>query len=219
MLNVVCVKVGDKYDNEYVYNLQKAVKNYLSIPYEFYCITDSPLEGVNCIPAPTRVKGWWTKIYLFARNNGLKGKILYLDIDQVIIGPLDKFIPFDDFMMLQDFENSAVGNSSVLLFEKKKYEYLWDNLTADDMDRYPGDQDYIFYNTKPTFYPKHWVRSWKWHIHRGGIINVRYEGTELKGEYRDEPPRLTGVSIICFHGTTKPHQIEGMLPIWRQEIS
>ena len=94
MIEVVCVKVGDKYSDEYVINLYAAVERHLSVPHRFSCITDKPVEGldINWIKCPADLKGWWAKVYIFARNNGLKGTIFYLDLDQIIVGDLDKFI-------------------------------------------------------------------------------------------------------------------------------
>jgi hypothetical protein len=46
MLNVICVKWGDKYSSTYVNTLKKMCDRHITLPYQFHCLTDSP-DGID----------------------------------------------------------------------------------------------------------------------------------------------------------------------------
>ena len=45
-VNVICIKWGDKYGNDYVNTLYSMVSRNLSLPYRFVCFTDEA-EGIR----------------------------------------------------------------------------------------------------------------------------------------------------------------------------
>jgi len=85
MLNVICVKVGNKYGPEYVNRLSAAVERNLMQPYGFTCITDQPdgiivrcgvdrisaIDGMaliaddSILTSDPTLSGWWQKMALF----------------------------------------------------------------------------------------------------------------------------------------------------------
>lgn len=217
MIEVVCVSVGDKYPIEYVKNLHNAVNKFLTVPFRFSCITDKPMRDINCIPAPTDLVGWWVKPYIFSKDNGLEGTIFYLDLDQIIIGDLNKFVSLIEpqkLFMVKDFSRTELGNSSVMLFNKDDYTHIWDNFSEDKINTYKGygDQGYIYYENLDTvaFFPKNWVKSWKWEVLNGGVANGYME----RPVYRNREPDLSETSILCFHGEPKPEQIPSLSAAW-----
>lgn len=227
MTEVVCVKVGNKYPDEYVINLYNGVKRHLKQPYRFSCITDKPIEGldINWITCPPELEGWWAKMYIFSKDNGLEGNIFYLDLDQVIIGGLDKFIEQADpnsLTMIQDFirvanHNTTVANSSVMFFPKDSFLDLWDDFTMWRAQIFDGgDQEYIYSYAKKRikYWPTSWVKSWKWEVLNGGICGFYYNQAPI---YRNKEADLTNTSILCFHGDPKPHEIPEMTSIWKGE--
>ena len=91
---VVCVKWGDLYSADYVNRLFAGTRRHLSdsmVP--FVCFTEdgSGLDaGVEVRHLPARWTRWWGKAYLFSEEAGLDGhRVLFLDLDQVIVGSLD----------------------------------------------------------------------------------------------------------------------------------
>lgn len=53
MVNILCVKIGTKYDEVYVNNLFKACQRNISFPFQLYCYTDDPRgidPNINIIP-------------------------------------------------------------------------------------------------------------------------------------------------------------------------
>lgn len=97
MLNVLCVRVGHKYPADYVYKLKNMVEKHLKQEHRFICLTDnvSKLPGITCIAAPIQIADSWCKIGLFKPEQRLienGDKCLYLDLDVIITGSLDKLI-------------------------------------------------------------------------------------------------------------------------------
>src|SRR5579863_8469105 len=95
MLHVVCVRQGTKYGPEYVTRLRAMVARHLTLGTEgkFVCFTDQGDDlgpGIETRPLPDDLKGWWCKLWLF--SPGLfpeNDRIVYFDLDTVIIGDLD----------------------------------------------------------------------------------------------------------------------------------
>ena len=53
--HILCMKWGDKYGPEYVNRLYNIVKQHLTLPFTFICLTDDPTginPAVQCHPIP-----------------------------------------------------------------------------------------------------------------------------------------------------------------------
>ena len=53
--HILCMKWGDKYGPEYVNRLYNMVKQHLTLPFTFICLTDDPTginPAVQCHPIP-----------------------------------------------------------------------------------------------------------------------------------------------------------------------
>ncbi|KAH8060065.1 hypothetical protein JL722_5022 [Aureococcus anophagefferens] len=92
-LTVACVKWGTKYDAGYANTLARAVRRHLAVG-AVVCYTDDP-SGLDAdvvearpLPAGTALEAWWLKAYLFSADAGLEGRVLYVDLDTVVCGPL-----------------------------------------------------------------------------------------------------------------------------------
>ena len=55
---VLCVRWGDKYDDTYVKKLKEQLDRHLTVPFNFYCLTDNPKEEYD-IQLPTS----WDEYY------------------------------------------------------------------------------------------------------------------------------------------------------------
>lgn len=161
-LTVACVWVDGHvpYSDAYVVNLERMVRRHLQRPFRFVCLTDRPLivpRSIETIKVaiPQGCRAWWTKLELFNPALGLKGRILYLDLDVVIAGGLDEIvdypIPFTiaphagDFRP-RGFEVVPRYNSSVMVWDtslRSVSERLWDRWTPDVAEMLWGDQDWI----------------------------------------------------------------------------
>ncbi|CAK9076414.1 UDP-N-acetylglucosamine--peptide N-acetylglucosaminyltransferase 110 kDa subunit (O-GlcNAc transferase subunit p110) (O-linked N-acetylglucosamine transferase 110 kDa subunit) (OGT) [Durusdinium trenchii] len=90
---LVCLKWGQRYDAAYVNRLCAAASRQLPSAPRCVCFTESP-EGIDASievrELPEKFHLWWGKAYLFSEEAGLDGKrVLFLDLDQVIVGSLE----------------------------------------------------------------------------------------------------------------------------------
>jgi hypothetical protein len=192
---VCCVKVGDKYSNEYVYRLQAMCEKYLP-PHLFVCVTDDPT--LTCLTVEAKkhphIHTWWHKITLFDdKPFGFGEKFLYLDLDVVVVDDLKPFMGFDsDFAIIKDW-NTGGYNSSVMLIEPGSQKQVYDAYMADPVagkNTLNGDQGFIERHAKADLWPEGWC--------------VSYKGCQSDKTCLDGP---TG-KIIVFHGKPDPHECD-----------
>jgi hypothetical protein len=55
---------------------------------QFICLSDVPIPGVETLSLATEWPGFWAKMELFS----LPGDFLFMDLDTVILGPIDDFL-------------------------------------------------------------------------------------------------------------------------------
>lgn len=196
MLTVACVKWGNKYDARYVKILADMVARCYSSEYRFVCFTDDPagLDGIETRPLPGNMAGWWNKLYLFAPGV-LTGRVLYLDLDVLVVGDLHDIVEFPaSFGIIKDWWQPCY-NSSVMVWDAERHHDVWIDYTDSVAQRLQGDQDWITEQKQDALtFPEDWCVSFKEHC-------------------ASSPPR--GAKIIVFHGDPKPHEVG--LP-WVQEV-
>ena len=103
---VLCMKWGTLYSAKYVNILHRAVKDHLSYPFRFVCLTDDadgldpeiehhPIPDLG-LPEEKVYHGAWPKLSVFGvRLYDLTGRCLFIDLDSVIVGSLDPFFDVD----------------------------------------------------------------------------------------------------------------------------
>lgn len=159
MITVACVLVSGHvgYTPEYVANLRAMVDRHLREPCRFVCFTDAPVSVAGVEPIPVERMpgfGWWSKLHLFRPDNGLKGRVLYLDLDVLVVGDLAPVVHVDStFALLPDGGSTFQPkdgrrvvkrfNSSVMVFDAGSEDGLWSAFTPAVADRLWGDQDWI----------------------------------------------------------------------------
>ena len=82
---ILCVKWGDKYDDEYVHNLKKQCMENCSVPFNFYCLTDKKTKPYD-ITLPTKWDPYYDenrgffwayrKCYMFKLNESIDGDFI-----------------------------------------------------------------------------------------------------------------------------------------------
>lgn len=194
-----CVKVGDKYNDEYVLNLQRGIARNLPSRegHTFVCYTDKPIEGVICEPPPCDLPGWWAKIGLFK----LREPMIFFDLDVVITGDLQRLIDWEGFGIIQDWWQPCF-NSSVMKLTGNE-GFVWDRFDNTVMNRMHGDQDWITAVTamrRTATFPSTWFPS--------------YKADKCEARKPDD-----AVAVI-FHGNPKPHVLGGWVAEeWRKTPS
>jgi hypothetical protein len=187
MINVCCVRVGDKYGREYVAVLHNMVVRSLGVPFRFWCITDDPEPihpDIEIIPHDPDSPGWWQKINLFSPympwDEG--DRIVYFDLDVAIVGRLEELVETKGIIL--DW-NLPCYNSSVMVWDHGEHRDVWDKFMSGIMRELPGDQDWLTKVGGWDYLPRDWCLS--------------YRG--LRGEF---PPR--GSKVIVYHGKPDPHE-------------
>lgn len=221
MLNVVCLKWGEKYSTEYVNRLYSMVSSQLKQEFEFYCMTESPsgiIDEVNILPLPNLgLEGWWYKLYLFSSDFfGLQGRVLFLDLDVVITGSIDALLGYSSkcFCISPD-EKEGDYNSSVMSFELGSMPYVWESFWAQKeiiTQTMHGDQDWVQHICRNAkIYPKPFVVSFKYDCKSRAKFGGGSLGKWLrkKGYFvpKKEAVLPKGTSIVLFHGKPDPEDV------------
>lgn len=204
-MHVVCVKWGAKYGADYVLRLQAMCSRHLPA-HEFLCVTDAPVDGVQCRPLLCDLPTWWQKVGLF-RPGWLPGLKLYLDLDVVITSDLSSLTelgadgnvwalddfgyslmsprPLDDPHVRRLLGGSGTCNSSVMVWRDDAGSEVWDRFNPAVMDELHGDQNWItraLWPEKLRLIPSGIAKSYKY-------------------------GQATKAPIVVFHGDPKPHQV------------
>lgn len=220
-INIVCCLWGSwPSDNPslgplYVDRLYRAVERNVTVPYEFICFTDRPPEifrsGVHVRPievlAPVRETPKW---YVFNPDNGLRGRVVVLDLDTIITGNIDHFVTRDEpFIIRQTFDykrqrvNRGIGGD-MYAFNAGWGEGLWkkfrDN-TSEFIQQTGGDERVAFDWLLPKDLKIHF-----WQDFFPGQY-VSYKRTVRLLNDKILHSKLENYRLISFHGIPRPHML------------
>lgn len=201
MLNVWSVCNGCKYNTEDVHIVKNMVSRNIDQPHNFYCLSDREIEGVDCLIPDENWPGWWSKLLLFRYA---VGQCLYLDLDVVIVGNLDRLLSRRLSMPANWAASGHGGCQSSVMSWDGDYSFIPDrfnpiNLTAPERGNCGwyvgavrecwGDQEFItdlMGDPGDNVVPMQHVYSYKYHCRAA-----------LPAE----------ASVVCFHGEPKPGQV------------
>lgn len=225
-VNVLCMKWGDYYTADYVNRLYAGVKRNLHLPFRFVCVTDDSTgfaPGIEAVPFPpdpkvpgTYVPRPWPNIFakLALFKDGfadLKGPTLYLDIDLLVTGPLERFFLYrpGEFCIIHNWVERRkslfrklpdIGNSSCFRFEAGRSNGVWEVFLREkeipgQVERFRlGSQKFQTYammkTGKVNWWPSDWVCSFKRQLVPIFPLNKVFRPWR--------PPK--SASIVAFHG-------------------
>jgi len=235
-VNVVCMKWGDYYTADYVNRLYAGVKRNMNLPFRFVCVTDDvsgirpEVETVPFPPDPKvpgrRFPRAWPNIFAklaFFRDGfaNLEGPTLFLDIDLLITGNLDRFFLYrpGEFCIIHNWVEwrkrllhkvPDIGNSSCFRFEAGKSNGVWETFLREkelpeQKERFLlGSQKFQTYammkTGKVNWWPSEWVCSFKRQLVPTFPLN------KIFVPWR--PPKTA--SIVAFHGQPDlPQALDG----------
>lgn len=152
-LNIICVKWGDEYSDEYVENLYKGCYDKFSYDFRFFCISDntSPIKGVE-LRDPIG-KSWNSGVRMFEAAKmhyfqedflGVDGHFLSLDLDMIIMDEIElyyqkptiiyKYWRSDKWFSERRHEERTMLNSSMMYWKQ--------NSMVDYYNEFMKDEDY-----------------------------------------------------------------------------
>ena len=221
---LLCLKHGTKYGPEYVNKLYNMVERNCSVDYEFVCLTDNTNgldTRIKIISLPGNLQGWWCKPYMYSKDLPINGTVLYMDLDVVIAGNIDKLFTYqpNHWCTIRDFTRAMRPdwkkyNSSVVRFKTGQLDHVWTEFQANQQDiqrRLHGDQDWLYEatrNNQAMFYPDSWILSWKWEVRRSKEFS--FQGTKGNRKFKtveNVRPRVECCGTV-FHGDPNPHNCE-----------
>ena len=221
---VMCLKHGSKYSHKYVNTLYSMVKRNLTIPHKFVCLTDDPKgidKDIKILPLPKELTGWWCKPYMYSADLPLAfdSTILYMDLDVVISGNLNKLFEYEtnNWCVIRDFTRAMQPkwekyNSSVVRFKLGELRHVWEDFIKDPkkiIQSHFGDQDWLWTSAKGTAktWPDEWIQSWKWEIRKDRSLasGPRHNRKFSKVEEVEPPSQCC---ICVFHGDPNPHNCD-----------
>lgn len=190
---------------EHVQALKRQIDKWAPLA-SFECLSDVDVPGVETIPLEHKWPGWWAKMNLFSPS--IKGDFLFMDIDTVIVGPLDDIARVKKLTMLRDFYRDGkklkegLGGGLMYLTEEARSEpwYYFSSHPASYMRTYARGEQHLL----ETYYlnsAARWqdvapnqVVSWKVHCQNGMLLDAR---------------------IVCFHGKPRPWEVGAFLHLYR----
>ena len=209
---VLCMKWGTKYGPEYVNRLYGMVRRHLSGDFRFVCLTDDASgvrPAVQCLPLPTLdlapgADRGWPKLTTFKTDlHGLQGQALFVDLDIVVVGPLDEFFELPgEFFIIKDWKRPwrVTGNSSVYRFRIGAHADVLQRFVDHQVQvrqRYRNEQEYLSHalheQGKLAYWPAAWCASWKYHCI-----------PRFPSNFWREPFVPPGARILIFHGVMNP---------------
>lgn len=194
MITVACLLWGDWPAGEmYVRCLKAAVARHSTFSHRFVCIADREISGVQCLPFPMVT---WNrnlpKMALYAPGNGLSGRVLAFDLDDIPVGPLDDLASYDGrFCCIEDPWETGEAGGGVLSFR------------ANDITL----AERLYYGTlnKRNGAERHWIRSL---IPEADFWPRRLiaDAKPRQGEIIEALP--AGAVVAHFHGQPRPHEVD-----------
>lgn len=203
MINVVCLKWGDKYGPEYVNRLYGMIGRNTTRPFRLWCFTERT-SGIRSevithpLPYASSFEGWWNKVWLFSNELPIpKGEqIFYVDLDTLIVGNIDQIMTADNqpIIVLRDLlhgiaKTATEVGSGLMNWRHGDYEHVWTKFLKDPQGAirraHPhGDQWWVQYCVPARQY-------WQ-DLFPGQVVSFKVHCIP-----KGPPPTAR---IICYHG-------------------
>lgn len=222
--NVVAMKWGELYSADYVNVLYQACRRNISGDFRFICLTDNadgivadvecfPIPEIGLDPADHYTKAVWPKLALFGPSlYDIEGRILFIDLDMIILGSLDDFFIHSNGLVCTDMGEGwrpgfpdAPPETGTCIFafdagqEAQILARFQENQDA-SMASALNEQEFVGkWARSVDYWPKDWVISFKRFL-RQPI------GLDLFLSPKTPPP---GTRVVAFHGLPRPSHLIG----------
>lgn len=221
---VCCLKYGTAYPADYVNVLYNATRKAMRGPFRFICLTDNAeglVSGIEALPIPDLgleprewfIGGVWPKLGIYDRHfHGLKGRMLFIDLDMVVLNDIDAFFDVEGPFIGID-AGPAWGRpgskappqlgSGIIAFDIGAHAQLAETFRAkckEIIGSFRTEQAFTA-ATLPDirFWPEGWVISFKRALRRPMGIDLFVQPKS--------PP--ASAKVLAFHGTPRPIDLIG----------
>ena len=173
------MKWGSRYGPEFVNRLYSSIKRHTQKKTRLYCFTDD-YDGINqkiiCKPLPNInlpeaiTFSPWRKISLWQDSlYDLKGDVLFLDLDLVITGDIDRFFKYKPghYCVIENWTQIGqnIGNTSCFRLQIGKYKSIFEKFQRNPEKywrKYHIEQIFLSKQIKnQIFWPTDWCKSFK----------------------------------------------------------
>lgn len=175
------------------------IRENVTLPFHFYCLTDIPyFELTPFKPLVRNYKGWWSKIELFRPGLFEEDRVLYFDLDTIILDNIDDMlIEYEDFIGLYPFNpkkqlQKGYMASGIMGWKNGEVDFLFNEFKYPPKNNHPGDQDYISDSLQ-----KHGIEPAYWQNLVRGIGS--YKRNLLLRKHHT-------FRVVCFHGKPRPER-------------
>jgi len=187
------LRTGKGFKPAHVQALHRQVRKWLPGA-ETVCLTnEKSIAGEETIALQHGWPGWWSKMELFRPD--IKGDLLFMDLDTIVIGPLDEIAAVSKLTVLRDFYRPHAIQSSVMFIPESDREEIWQNWMRDPENAIAyqrhGDQGFL-----ERFWHEKAIR-WQ-NILPGKIVSYKAD-VRKHGEVVPKD-----ASVIAFHGKPRP---------------
>ena len=220
------MKWGNRYGPDFVNRLYSSIKRHTIRPTKLYCFTDDCL-GINkdviCKPLPKinlpevisltpwrKLSVWQNPLY------NLSGDVLFLDLDLVITGNLDRFFDFKpgSYCVIENWTQKGqnIGNTSCFKFPIGKYDFIFKKFQSNPVkvwEKYHIEQIYLSHQIKnQVFWPSNWCKSFKHNLLPKWPLRI-WKPATLPND----------TSIVAFTGKPDPDDvIKGTWPVKKTQF-
>lgn len=225
MINIVCLKWGDKFSPQYVNKLYSSVRRNSRLEFKFHCFTEDSRElNSNIVTHPlpdNNLEGWWNKVYLFNKDIPIPvgEKIVFFDLDTVITDNIDDILSLDidTLITIRDFLTGIISSikptdnfmqSCIMIWKHGALDHVWDNFIKNPIKAI---------NSVEPHGDQRWIQN--------QVADRKYIQDLLPGHVASFkvdclnglPPK---VKIVCYHG--KPSIEESVTftgKVWKFNIT
>ena len=220
------MKWGSRYGPEFVNRLYSSIQRHTKRKTKVYCFTDDKREinnNIICKPLPD-IKlpkaisfSPWRKMSLWQYPLfDLKGDVLFLDLDLIITGDLDRFFNYKpgSYCVIENWTQLGqnIGNTSCFRFPIGKYISIFEKFHKNPKKywkKYHIEQIYLSAQIKDqVFWPTEWCKSFKHNLLPSWPLRI-WKPAKL--------PKDT--SIVAFTGKPDPDDvINGKWPVKKSQF-
>jgi SAM-dependent methyltransferase len=211
--NVVCIlRSGGDFKPDHVRRLLNSVYRNTRIPFEFVCLTDMEDEVDFCktLPLEFNWKGWWSKIELFKSGKFGYERVVFFDLDTVIVGNIDSLLTYSKapFAALGTWRPEArkagvirmdsLGTGMMIMYNAgSAMSFLFDEFNEDYIRTCKwGDQEYLFNKM------------------REHSVSYAMLQDDIPGIYSYKKNCINklpaNARVVCFHGRPRPWQVDNI---------